>query len=143
VVRGRISAVPQSWIVRRWAGVPAPAAAVGVLICVVLAYGAVLHLVQLLVDDRSALVGAPPWLAAFFQSLVVLDPVAALLLALRTRAGVLLAAAVLVCDALANAYSNYVLSPGSGITLGRAAVVVIAALAVAMVAAAPRLWRRA
>jgi hypothetical protein len=93
VVRGRISAVRQNRIVRRWAGVPAPAAAVGIVICAVLTYGAVLHLVQVIVDDRSALVGAPAWVAAFFRSLVVLDPVAALLLALRTRAGVVLAAA--------------------------------------------------
>jgi hypothetical protein len=55
---------------------------------------------------------------------------------------VVLAAAVLVTDALSNGYSNYVLSTADGVTVGRVAVVVIGALAVATVVAAPRLWRR-
>jgi hypothetical protein len=60
VVRGRISTVRQSRIVRRWAGVPAPAAAVGVLICVVLTYGRAAVVVIAVL--AAAMVGAAPWL---------------------------------------------------------------------------------
>jgi len=52
----------------------------------------------------------PPLLEAFWSSLVVLDPVAAGLLLLgKRRAGLVLAAAIMVCDVVANSYAFFVL----------------------------------
>jgi hypothetical protein len=85
----------------------------------------------------------PDWLAAYFVSLTVLDPAAAALLLLRRRSGLILSCAVLLTDAAANGYANYVLDAADGITLGRIGQAVITVLAVALTAAAPRLWSSA
>ena len=60
---------------------------------------------------------------------------------LRLRAGVALAATVLVADAAANGWANHVLDPSAGVTPGRVGPGVVTVLAIALVAAAPALWR--
>ena len=60
---------------------------------------------------------------------------------LRRRAGVALAATVLVADAAANGWANHVLHPSPGITAGRVGHGVLTVLAVALLAVAPVLWR--
>jgi hypothetical protein len=52
-----------------------------------------------------------------------------------------LALVVLVSDAVANAWVNYVLDDARGVTLGRIGSAVVAALALASVLLARRLWR--
>ena len=82
----------------------------------------------------------PTWLAVYFVSLTVLDPVAAVLLLQRRRAGLMLGCVVLVTDAAANGYANYVIDASAGLTAGRVGHGVISMLALALVVAAPRLW---
>lgn len=110
--------------------------AVGAL-ALVLAYGAAVHVGQLVAGGRDPYPWAPTWLAAYFVSLTLFDALAAALLAARRRAGLRLAVAVLVTDALANAYAIYGL--GTGGPPARVAQAVITALALAAAAAAPRL----
>ena len=82
----------------------------------------------------------PGWLAGYFVSLAVLDPASAVLLACRRRAGLLLGCAVLLLDAAGNGYADYVVRPGQGVTAGRAGQAVVTILAIALLAAAPRVW---
>lgn len=106
----------------------------------VLAYGTAVHVVQLLVGGWDPYPSVPEWLAMYFISLTVLDPVAAVLLLLRRRAGLILAYAVLVTDAAANGYANYAIDASVGLTVGRVGHGVITLLALALLAATPRLW---
>ena len=46
----------------------------------VLAYGGVVHVVQLATGGWPPYAWAPPWLAAYFTALTLLDPLAAALL---------------------------------------------------------------
>lgn len=116
---------------------PAPIRRIVVFYTVVFTYGAVVHTVRLLSGNEPD-AGLPWWLAAFFMSLVVLDPLCAVLLALRRRAGHTLGCLVLVADALANGYANYALDGSTGMTTGRAGQLVITALALILVASRPR-----
>ncbi|MEV6932188.1 hypothetical protein AB0M46_47935 [Dactylosporangium sp. NPDC051485] len=105
----------------------------------VFAYGGLVHLGDLLgVRPGGPSSSTPTWLMVYFTSLTVFDPLAALLLALRRIEGLLLGCAVLASDAAANGYANYVLDTVPGITPGRIGQAVITALAVALIAAAPR-----
>lgn len=124
----------------RWAGVPDWVRRTAFAAAAVLAYGTVVHAVQLLVGGLDPYPSLPPWLSTYFVSLTVLDPLAAALLLLRRRAGLVLASAVLVSDAVANGCANYVYDASAGLTLGRAGHAVISLLALALLAAAPRLW---
>jgi hypothetical protein len=76
-----------------------------------LGYGTVVHVVQLVMGGCRPYPWAPTWLAAFFASLTVLDPVAAALLWRRRTAGPYLAAFVFVTDAAANGYADSCVSP--------------------------------
>jgi hypothetical protein len=105
----------------------------------ILCYGTVVHVVQLAAADLRPYPWAPTWLAAYFVSLTVLDPLAALLLWLRRRAGLLLAIGVLVTDAAANGYAAYGLSEGGG--AARVGQAVVTTLAVVAVVTAPRVRR--
>jgi hypothetical protein len=107
-------------------------AVVGVGI-VVMAYGTVAHLIQL----RAGYPWAPTWLAVYFTSLTLFDPLAAALLWFRRRAGLYLAAGVLATDAAANGYATYVI--GAGPPVARASQAVITTLAVAALLASPSL----
>jgi len=110
----------------------------------VFSYGTIVHLAQLIGSGFDPYPLAPGWLAAYFVSLTLLDPLAAVLLLQRRRAGSILGCAVLLTDAGANAYANYVLDPRPGITAGRVGQAVINLLALTPFAAAPRLrpWLR-
>ncbi|MFB9406622.1 hypothetical protein [Dactylosporangium matsuzakiense] len=113
---------------------------VTILLVLVLLYGGVVHVYQLATSGWPPCAWAPPWLAAYFTALTALDPLAAFLLWRRKPTGAYLAAAVLVTDALANAYATYVLLDPA--PLARLAQAVISALALLAVAAAPALRRR-
>ncbi|MFI5912238.1 hypothetical protein [Dactylosporangium sp. NPDC051541] len=103
-----------------------------VTLIVVLLYGGGVHVYQLAVDGWPPYAWAPPWLAAYFTALTVLDPLAAILLWTRRPAGAYLAAAVLVTDALANAYATYVLlEPEPLARIGQAVITALAVVAIA------------
>lgn len=108
-----------------------------------LTYGTVVHLVQLVGSGFDPFPNLPGWLRAHFVSLTVFDPLAAVLLARRTRTGVALAVIVLVTDAAANGWANYALDPAGGVTTGRVGQAVITVLAIGACAAGPSLWRAA
>lgn len=108
--------------------------------CIVLGYGTCVHVAQLLLGGGAPYPSLPTWLATYFVALTALDPLAAVLLLLRQRAGLVLSCAVLSTDAAANGYANYALDASSGVTAGRLGQAVITALAVALLLAAPRLW---
>ena len=110
-------------------------AAVGVF-----GYGTVVHLVQLVAGWGDLYPGLPGWLGAYFVSLTVLDPLAAVLLAGRRRAGLVLGCAVLVSNVAANGYAAYVLDPAAGVSVERVGHAVVVSLTVTLLVAAPRLW---
>ncbi|RKR86152.1 hypothetical protein BDK92_0374 [Micromonospora pisi] len=110
----------------------------------VFAYGTVVHLFQLASGGARPYPDVPTWLAVYFVSLTLFDPLAAGLLAARRAEGLSLGCAVLVTDAVANGYANYVLDPAVGVTVGRIGQAVITVLAVVLVVLTPRLrpWLR-
>jgi len=113
------------------------------LLVVALAYGTVVHLVQLLTSGGDPHPTLPAWLSAYFVSLTVLDPLAAVILARHRRSGVVLTVAVLVTDATANALANYAYDPTAGLTAGRIGQAVVTCLALGALVAAPAMWRGA
>ena len=120
----------------RWAGVPDGVRWAVFVTAAVLAYGTVVHVLQLLAGGWDPYPSVPGWLAVYFVSLTVLDPLAAALLVLRRRAGLVLGCAVLVTDAAANGYVNYAIDA----SVGRVGHAVITLLALALLVATPRLW---
>ena len=122
-----------------WAGMPLAVRVVVAAAVTVFAYGTAVHLGQLAAGGWHPYRGLPGWLAGYFVALTVLDPVAAGLLACR-RAGLVLGCAVLLSDAAGNGYADYAIRPGQGITAGRAGQAVVTVLAIALLAAAPRVW---
>lgn len=136
-------------VLRRWHDAPAPARRAVLGLVLVLAYGTWVHLVHLATSGGDPYptprgwLPLPGWLRVYFVALTALDPLAAALLALRRRSGVVLAVVVLVTDAVANGYANYALDPAVGITPGRVGQAVITVLALAALALAPSLWRHA
>jgi hypothetical protein len=124
---------------RRWQGVPRSILlAVGVLVAV-LCYGGVVHVVQLAVGGWPPYRWAPVWLASYFTSLTLLDPLAALLLWARRAIGLYLAILILATDAAANGYAAYNL-PGATAT-ARVAQALVSVLALASLIMAPRVRR--
>jgi hypothetical protein len=105
-----------------------------IVLAVVLAYGGVVHLVQLAVGGWPPYRWAPAWLAIYFTSLTVLDPLAAWMLMRRRVTGLYLAAGVLVTDATANWYATYGLARTNGNSL--TTVVLISLLAIGSVVTA-------
>ena len=103
-------------------------------------YATAVHLVHIVVGGGNPYPSVPGWLAVYFVSLTVLDPLAAVLLLLRRRAGLLLGCVVLATDAAANGYANYVVDVSAGVTPGRVGHAVITLLALALLLATPRLW---
>lgn len=127
-------------VLRRWRDAPRPVRVPASIVVLVLTYGTVVHLVQLALSGLEPYPGLPGWLRTYFVSLTVLDPLAAVLLAYRTRTGVALAVTVLVTDAAANGWANYVLDTAGGVTVGRVGQAFIAVLTIGACAAAPHLW---
>ena len=107
----------------------------------VLAYGPVVHVVHLVGAGGLPYPDLYGWLRAYSLSLTLLDPLAAWLLLQRRRSGVVLAVAVLVPDAAANGWVDHVLDPATGVTAGRVGQGVVTALALALTALTPQLWR--
>jgi len=124
---------------RVWADAPRWARRLVCSYAVLLGYGTVVHLVQLAVAPTDPYPWAPTWLAGYFCSLTLLDPLAAALLLARRRAGLLLGCLVFVTDAAANGYACYVLDQGP--PLARIGQAVITAIAIGIVLTAPRLAR--
>lgn len=109
----------------------------------VLAYGTLVHVVQLLASGLDPYPELPGWLRLYFVGLTVLDPLAAVLLARRRRSGIALAVAVLMTDSLANGWANYALDDRSGVTAGRVGQAVVTVLALVLVLGARSLWAAA
>jgi len=109
---------------------------------VVLGYGGVVHVVQLATGGWPPYQWAPTWLAIYFTSLTVLDPLAAALLWARQTIGLYLSIAVLMTDAAANGYAVY--GPSGATALARTSQAVVSLLALAAVITAPRVrhWIR-
>ncbi len=122
---------------RSWADVPRSLQFVVGAQVVVLAYGGFIHVVQLIAGGLHPYSWAPPWLAIYFTSLTLADPLAAALLWARRASGLYLGVAVFVTDALANGYA--VLVRDESPVVARISLVLISVLAVASVALAPRL----
>ena len=125
----------------RWETAPRAVRAAAVATVLVLAYGTVVHVVQLAVAGGDPYPDLPGWLRTYFLSLTVLDPLAALLLAGRRRSGVVLAVAVLVSDAVANGWANHVVDPTDGFTAGRVGHGLVTLVAVGLLVATPGLGR--
>jgi hypothetical protein len=108
-----------------------------------LGYGTVVHVVQLVAASFVPYPQLPGWLRGYFIGLTVLDPLAAVLLAQARPSGVVLAVSVLVTDAAANGWANLVVDTSPGLTPGRVGTAVLTGLAVVLMAAARPLWRHA
>ena len=126
-----------------WAPAPRAVRAVALGAVVVLGYGTVVHVVQLVAAGFDPYPEQPTWLRLYFVGLTVLDPLAAVLIARARRSGVVLAVAVLVTDAAANAWADHVVDDVGGLTAGRVGLAVITLLALVLVLTAPRLWQHA
>jgi len=119
-----------------WAGVPRTVCAIAWAQVAVLAYGTVVHVVQL-AGGFPPYPWAPVWLATYFTALTLADPVAAALLWARRRVGLYLAIAVFVTDAAANGYALHIL--GGGAPAAPVGLAVVSLIAITSVATAPRL----
>jgi hypothetical protein len=124
---------------RRWQGVPRSIVLAVAAQVAVLGYGGVVHVVQLATGGWPPYPWAPIWLATYFTSLTLLDPLAALLLWARRASGLYLGLLVLATDAVANGYAVYCL-PGATAT-ARIAQALVSLLALAALMMAPRVRR--
>ena len=66
------------------------------------------HVIDLLAGGVLVYDAVPAWLAGYWVALTALEPAAAVLVTLRRRTGLVLAAVVLVTDAAANGYAIHV-----------------------------------
>jgi hypothetical protein len=126
----------------RWRGAPR---GVRVLVAVqagVLAYGGVVHVVQLATGGWPPYAWAPAWLAVYFASLTLFDPLAAGLLLAWRASGLYLGSLVLVTDAAANGYATYGLDEGGGVARLAQAVIGALALCSLLVLRRARPWMR-
>ena len=90
----------------RWTGLPLWARCALVVYAAGFTEGSVTHIRQLTQGGWHTYGYAPVVLQAFFVSLVLLDPLVIALTGLARRAGVWLAAVVMVADMSANWYAN-------------------------------------
>lgn len=125
---------------RRWRAVPRSIRLVVAVQVVVLGYGGVVHVVQLATGGWPPYRWAPTWLAIYFTSLTVLDPLAASLMWARRTIGLYLASFVLVTDAAANGYSVYGLSGAPATARISQAIVSLLALATVITFLRIRPW---
>jgi hypothetical protein len=124
---------------RYWSGAPKTIRVVVGAQVAVLAYGGVVHVVQLATGGWPPYPWAPAWLALYFVALTVLDFLAAALLWARRTSGLYLSILILVTDAAANGYAVYGL-PGAA-EIARYSQAIISLLALAAVITAPRVRR--
>jgi len=97
--------------------------------------GTTTHVVDLVVGGADAYAGFPPGVRVFWMSLTLLDPITIVLLALRRRAGIVLALVVILADIAV----NWTVFATIGIPLF--GVVNQTLFAIVLVATAPVLWR--
>jgi hypothetical protein len=121
---------------RRWRGIPPNIRLVVAVEVAVLSYGGVVHLVQLAIGGWPPYRWAPTWLAIYFTSLTLLDPLAASLLWARRTIGLYVGILILVTDAAPNGYAVYGLSGATA--TARISQAIISLLALAAVTTAPR-----
>jgi hypothetical protein len=126
---------------RRWHGVPRGVVLMVVAEAFVLAYGTVVHLVQL-AGEWPPYSWAPAWLAVYFTSLTVLNPLAALMLLTRRSTGLYLASIILITDASANWYASHHLPQGTATSRIAQAMICVLALASLLIARRARPWMR-
>ena len=113
--------------------------AVATALVLLLTWGGLQHLLDFLTAGWTPYADAPDWLAAYWSALLLLDPLAAVLIAHRRRTGLLLAPVILLTDAAANGYAVHVLDLGGPLApIGQGVVTV---LAVSSTALTPRLLR--
>lgn len=108
-----------------------------------LVFGTCVHIVHLVQGGLDSYPTVSGWLAVYFLSVTVLDPLAALLLARRRLSGVVLAVVVFVTDAVANGFANYTYEALTGVTVGGVGQAPISVLAAAVCVSAPAMWRAA
>ena len=125
---------------RGWRGVPRSIGAVVAFQTAVLSYGGVVHVVQLATGGWPPYQWAPTWLATYFTSLTLLDPLAATLLWARRATGLYLSILVFVTDAAANGYAAYGLTGATATAAARTSQAIISVLALATMITAP--WVR-
>ncbi|WP_380176048.1 hypothetical protein ACFEMC_10355 [Kineococcus sp. DHX-1] len=115
--------------------------AVAIALVLLLAWGGLQHLLDFLTDGWNPYAYAPHWLAAYWSALLLLDPLVAVLIARRHRAGLLLAPFILLTDAAANGYAIHALDLGGPLApIGHGVVSVVAIASTVMT---PRLLRPA
>lgn len=132
-----------SHVIRRWQDQPVRLRGAVLVIVLLLVFGTCVHIVHLVQGGLDPYPSVPGWLAVYFVSLTVLDPLAALLLARRRLSGVVLAVVVFVTDAVANGFANYTYDATTGVTVGRVGQAFITVLAAAVCVSAPAMWRAA
>ncbi|MEV8514886.1 hypothetical protein [Dactylosporangium sp. NPDC051484] len=97
-------------------------------------------MIQLVTGGWPPYPWAPIWLAIYFTSLTLLDPLAAALLLARRAIGLYLAALVLVTDAAANWYATYCLPGATAVARIAQAVISVLALASLLTVRYARSW---
>lgn len=102
-----------------------------------------MHVIHLATGGWPPYRWAPTWLAIYFTSLTLLDPLAASLLWARRAIGLYLGCFVLVTDAVANGYAVYGLSGATGTARIAQAIVSLLALAAVITAPGVRRWMHA
>ncbi|MDR6866581.1 hypothetical protein J2Y69_001174 [Microbacterium resistens] len=98
--------------------------------------GTASHILDLIAGGTDTYGGFPPALRAFWLSLTVLDPLTALLVLLRKRAGIILAIVVMLTDIAVNWTVFFTI--GGNPLFG---VVNQTLFAVVLLATAPALWK--
>lgn len=127
---------------RHWLGAPKTIRLVVGAQVAVLAYGGVVHVVQLATGGWPPYQWAPAWLAIYFVSLTVLDFLAAALLWTRRTIGLYLSILILVTDAAANGYAVYGLAGAADIARYSQAIISLFALAAVITAPRVRHWMK-
>jgi hypothetical protein len=130
---------PQRWW--KWADASRTNRRVALAGVVLLCYGTLLHIIQLLLSGVNFNGNLPAWAVVYFTALTLLDPLGAVLLAQARRSGLVFAVSILVTDSIANGWVNFVLDASRGITVGRIGSTLLTLIAVAALAVTPRLWR--
>ncbi|WP_432483096.1 hypothetical protein [Kineococcus esterisolvens] len=124
---------------KRWAREPRWVQAAATALVLLLAWGGLQHLLDFLTGGWSPYAYAPRWLATYWSALLLLDPLVAVLIARRRRAGLLLGPLIPLTDAAANGYAIHALGLGGPLApIGQGVVSVVA---IASTVLTPRLLR--
>lgn len=127
---------------RLWRGVPRHVRVAVTVQAGVLAYGGVVHVIQIVSGGWPPHPWAPAWLAVYFTSLTALDVLAASLLLARRSVGLYLAVVIFVTDAAANWYATYRLLEPTAVARTAQAAISVLAVASVITARYARPWMR-